>query len=51
MIIGNINSFAREACTCLREIISPFSNLFQRQEFECPKIFHVKLTEVKISMT
>ena len=51
MNLGNIDSFAMEACRWLRETISPFSNLFQRQELECPKIFYVHLTDVKVSMT
>ena len=41
MNLGNIDSFAMEACTCLRKTIYPFLNLFQRQEIECPKKFHV----------
>ena len=48
MILGNIDSFAMEACIYLRKIISPFSNLFQRQELECWKIFYVWLTDVKV---
>ena len=41
MNLGNIDSFAKEACICLRKTISPFLNLFQRQELGCPKIFYV----------
>ena len=41
MNLENIDSFAMEACICLRKIISPLLNLFQGQELGCPKIFHV----------
>ena len=43
MNLGNIDSFAMEAYICLRKTISPFLNLFQRQELECPKIFYVSI--------
>ena len=41
MNLGNIDSFVMEACICLEKTISPFLDLFQRQEIECPKILYV----------